>query len=368
MDTFVDSSWYFARFTDPARRRRRPTRATVDYWLPVDQYIGGIEHAILHLLYSRFFTRAMNGDRPCRRSTSRSPACSRRAWSCTRPTRPRRRLAAARPRCASRPKAARAAPSTSTTGAPVEIGSIEKMSKSKKNVVDPDDIIAQLRRRHGALVHAVRFAARARRDLDRGRRAGRRPLRAARLAAGRDIADRAAAGDAPIGDRPDAPALRKAAHTGRWPRSRTISSACASTAASPTSTSWPTPCRTALAQDRRRPATGAAFARRRGILVQLIAPMMPHLAEECWDAARRHGLVADTPWPDADPALARRGRDHPAGPGQRQEARRLDDRPRRRQGEVEAAGAGARTVQRALEGKPPRKVIVVPQRIVNVVA
>ncbi len=59
MDTFVNSSWYFVRFTDPANTSAPTNRAAADHWLAVDQYIGGVEHAILHLLYSRFFTRAM---------------------------------------------------------------------------------------------------------------------------------------------------------------------------------------------------------------------------------------------------------------------------------------------------------------------
>ena len=111
-------------------------------------------------------------------------------------------------------EATRAAPRSTATGEPIEIGAIEKMSKSKKNTVDPDDIIGDLRRRHRALVHAVGFAARARRDLDRGRRAGRLALRAAAVAA--DRRDRRASPSAPAA-RPAAfgePALavRKAAH------------------------------------------------------------------------------------------------------------------------------------------------------------
>jgi leucyl-tRNA synthetase len=88
MDTFVDSSWYFARFTDPWITTAPTERKIVDEWLPVDQYIGGIEHAILHLLYSRFFTRAMHKtghagiDEPL-------PACSRKGWSSTKPIAPR---------------------------------------------------------------------------------------------------------------------------------------------------------------------------------------------------------------------------------------------------------------------------------------
>ena len=116
MDTFVDSSWYFVRFTAPARRRRRSTRTAANYWLPVDQYIGGIEHAILHLLYSRFFTRAMSRHRPSGSKNLREPfAALFTQGMVTHETYKsrRRRLAAARPRCASRAKATAAAPSRS---------------------------------------------------------------------------------------------------------------------------------------------------------------------------------------------------------------------------------------------------------------
>ena len=125
------------------------------------------------------------------------------------------------------------------TGEPVEIGPIEKMSKSKRNTVDPSDILGELRRRHGALVHAVRLAARARRDLDRGRGRGRAPLRAARLAAGGAARRRAAAAGLPAPGH-----VRRGGAGAPPPRAphdrrgrRATSSACASTARSRSSTS-----------------------------------------------------------------------------------------------------------------------------------
>src|SRR4051794_29590009 len=141
MDTFVDSSWYFARYTDPWIETAPTDRRMVDAWLPVDQYIGGIEHAILHLLYSRFFTRAMKAtghagiDEPFAGLFTQGMVVHetyRKAdgsWA-----------APAEVKIEGSDDDRRA--TLAATGEPIEIGAIEKMSKSKRNTVDPDDIIA----------------------------------------------------------------------------------------------------------------------------------------------------------------------------------------------------------------------------------
>jgi leucyl-tRNA synthetase len=142
MDTFVDSSWYFARFTAP--RCDTPTDpAAANAWLPVDQYIGGIEHAILHLLYSRFFTRAMRQTghvdlkEPFRGLFTQGMVVhetyrAEREWQ--------ERVDCAC-RCGHRGARWQAKGTPRKPANRLSIGSIEKMSKSKKNVVDPDDII-----------------------------------------------------------------------------------------------------------------------------------------------------------------------------------------------------------------------------------
>jgi leucyl-tRNA synthetase len=132
MDTFVDSSWYFLRFINPKDAKRPFASDDVNRWLPVDQYVGGVEHAILHLLYARFVTKALQGmghvgfDEPFARLFTQGmvtyPArrCPTHGWLF--------------------PKDAAGATECPKCGKPLEI-SVLKMSKSKKNVVDPTEII-----------------------------------------------------------------------------------------------------------------------------------------------------------------------------------------------------------------------------------
>jgi leucyl-tRNA synthetase len=141
MDTFVDSAWYFARFTDPWNENAPTTRAVVDRLMPVDQYIGGVEHAILHLLYARFFTRAMKAtghiafDEPFAGQYAQGMVVhetyQRADGSYVMPAEVRIETGADGRRAF-----------LIETGEEVSIGPIEKMSKSKRNTVDPDDIIA----------------------------------------------------------------------------------------------------------------------------------------------------------------------------------------------------------------------------------
>ena len=135
-DTFIDSSWYFDRFTSPQLETAPFDREENEYWMPVDQYIGGVEHAILHLLYSRFWTRAMrevqmtSRDEPFDGLFTQGMVCHETYTRATAPgCCPKRSAATAARSCALSDKS------------PVEVGRSEKMSKSKKNVVDPDQII-----------------------------------------------------------------------------------------------------------------------------------------------------------------------------------------------------------------------------------
>ncbi|WP_019906330.1 leucine--tRNA ligase [Methylobacterium sp. 77] len=356
MDTFVDSSWYYARFTAPWLQDAPTDRAAVDHWLAVDQYIGGIEHAILHLLYARFFTRAMQAtgwsgvSEPFAGLFTQGMVVHEtykdEAGAWVQPA-DIRITADGGERQAFHVK----------TDAPVSIGSIEKMSKSKKNVVDPDDIIAS----YGADTARWFMLSDSppERDViwteDGVQGAARFVQRVWRLISlataitsetgGSDASLRKAAHKALAAVEDDVERLRFnrcVAHI--YTLSNALDEAIRSASVS------------------RAAVTEAA-----GILTQLVAPMMPHLAEECWSALGRDGLVAQAPWPVVDRALL--VEDEITLPVQLNGKKRADVTvPRTADtATVEALVLADEAVQKALEGRSPRKVIVVPGRIVNLV-
>ena len=369
MDTFVDSSWYFARFTDPWIEDRPTDRKAVDSWLPVNQYIGGIEHAILHLLYSRFFTRAMQ-------KTGHAGISEPFDGLFTQGMVVHETYRDANGQWVSPAEVDIISDGTDrkakllSTGAPVEIGSIEKMSKSKRNTIDPDDIIGTF----GAdtarwfmlsdspperdviwteegVQGAARFVQRLWRLV--GEVADLSPSPNAHDAAAEDavLTIRKAAHRAVIRVEEDVERLRFnrcVAHA--YELANALQAELAVKKDKPVSPEFITAMREA-----------ATF------LIQIIAPMMPHLAEECWKELGFDRLVAETAWPKADHALIVENditipiQVNGKKRGEITISREADAKT------VEAAVLALETVQAALEGKPVKKVVVVPQRIVNVV-
>jgi leucyl-tRNA synthetase len=371
MDTFVDSSWYFARFTDPWNDSAPTTRAVVDRMLPVDQYIGGVEHAILHLLYSRFFTRAMKVtghaglDEPFAGMFTQGMVVHETyqkgdgAWATP-----------AEVKIETGGNGRRA--HLIATGEEVKIGSIEKMSKSKRNTVDPDDIIAT----YGADVARWFMLSDSPPDRDviwseegvQGSwRFAQRLWRLVHEAV--EIAG-SPTGSATAEDAA-ALALRKAAHGALAKVSEDVEklrfNRCVAhiyELANALQTSFAA----AKGNGGVSPAYAAAVREAIEIMVNLFSPMMPHLAEECWAALGHRTLIAEAAWPAVEQSLL--VEDTVTLPVQVNGRKRADVTVPRNapNSEIEAAVLQLEGVRRALEGRPPKKVIVVPQRIVNVVA
>lgn len=368
MDTFVDSSWYFARFTDPWNEDAPTTPAVANRMLPVDQYIGGVEHAILHLLYSRFFTRAMKAtghialDEPFAGMFTQGMVVhetyQKADGSWVQPAEVRVEVGGNGRRA-----------TLLATGEDVQIGAIEKMSKSKKNTVDPDDIIAT----YGADVARWFMLSDSPPDRDviwsdeRVQGASRFVQRLWRLVNDAVELAKAAPMARPSSFGTDATALRKAAHgaldkvtTGV---ERLHFNVCLAHIREFTNTF------SEVLQRPGQPAADLAWAIREAsqILVQLFSPMMPHLAEECWQVLGQPGLVSEANWPQIERDLLvedsvtlvvqvngkKRGDVTVATAAQNPE--------------IEAAVLALDAVKLALDGKPVRKVIIVPKRIVNVV-
>jgi leucyl-tRNA synthetase len=366
MDTFVDSSWYFARFTDPWIDA--PTdRAQVDKWLPVDQYIGGIEHAILHLLYSRFFTRAMKAtghvglDEPFAGLFTQGMVVHE-----TYKTKDGAWAAPAEVKVDDNRKAVLIA-----TGEPVEIGAIEKMSKSKRNTVDPDDIMEA----YGA--DTARWFMLSDSPPERDviwseegvRGAGRFVQRLWRM-----VNDAAGIAKAAPAAKPEkfsdaALKIRKASHGALAKVSLEVEklhfNVCVAHIYE-----FANALGAALNENSKAPAPDVAWAVKEAadILVALFHPMMPHLAEQCWAVLGHDSLVSQSAWPAVEEALL--VENTITLPVQINGKKRADITVARdaASGDIEAAVLALETIRHALEGKPPKKVIVVPQRIVNVVA
>jgi leucyl-tRNA synthetase len=370
MDTFVDSSWYFARFTDPWTETAPTNRAQVDHWLPVDQYIGGIEHAILHLLYSRFFTRAMRMtghaglDEPFAGLFTQGMVVHEtyRAGSgeWVEP-------AEVKIEGIGHDRRARLV----STGEPVEIGSIEKMSKSKRNTVDPDDIIAS----YGA--DTARWFMLSDSPPDRDviwteegvQGAGRFVQRIWRLVHESAQTAKGAPAQRPATFGAAALALRKAAHRALARVTEDVERLRFNVAIAQIY-ELANSFQASLGDVESEPDADYrwAAAEAADILVRLFHPMMPHLAEECWAVLGHKTLVATETWPTLEPDLLIE--DSITLPVQINGKKRGDVTVGRNAGtrEIESAVLALEAVKRALGGRPPKKVIVVPQRIVNVVA
>ncbi|RVT92644.1 leucine--tRNA ligase [Sphingomonas crocodyli] len=346
LDTFVDSSWYFIRFA--SQPDDQPfDRAIAEKWLPVGQYIGGVEHAILHLLYARFWTRALER---IGKISVKEPftglftqgMVTHQSYFTTDP---------AGHVTWYEPSQVVIDGSTATerdTGIPIKIGRIEKMSKSKKNTVDPGPIVDQ----YGA--DAVRWFMLSDSPPERDLEWTESGIEGCWRFVNR-LWRITEPGEAAEGEDKD---LDRKLH-------RAIAGIAADIDALGFNRAVAKLHELANAIEKASPSASRDAAAR--TLIRLVAPMVPHLAEEAWARLGESGLVADAAWPEHDPALLvddevtialqvnGKLRDTLVAP-------KGTDRAA-----LEAMAMASEKIVRSLDGASPKKVIVVPDRLVNIV-
>ncbi|TVQ86928.1 MAG: leucine--tRNA ligase [Chromatiaceae bacterium] len=370
-DTFVESSWYYARYCSPDC-----TTAMLDerarYWLPVDQYIGGIEHAVLHLLYARFFHKLMRDaglvacDEPFTRLLTqgmvvaetwyREDADGRKEWfnpadvSVTRDD--KGRVIAA---------------TLQADGQPVRFGGIEKMSKSKNNGVDPETLVT----RYGA--DTVRlytmFTSPPEQSLewnDEGVEGAWRFIRRLwTLAASQQAAIAATLANpaAPATDEPLVSArrelhgvLKKALFDYERQQFNTVVSACMSMV------------NVLYRLEADYPGNAALMAEGIGLVLRLLAPIAPHVTHHLWRELGYGEDILQAGWPAVDPAALQQEHIEYVVQVNGKVRGKVEVPAGAARDAIEASALANANVQRFLEGKTPRKVIVVPGKLVNLVA
>ncbi|MEW5766023.1 MAG: leucine--tRNA ligase [bacterium] len=323
MDTFVDSSWYFARFVDPHQTKVPFDRTKANYWLPVDQYIGGIEHAILHLLYARFFTKVMYD---LKLLTPKEPFTN-----------------------------------LLTQGMVIKDGA--KMSKSKGNVVDPGDIIEK----YGADTVRVfiLFASPPERDLDwsdRGVEGAFRFLRRVnRLVDSNLKLLREAAVSLPDQLSPTEQRLHRFTHQTIKRVSEDISRRFQ--------------FNTAIAAIMElvnevyqvESINSAVFKETIEAIILLLSPFAPHLAEDLWERIGHRPSVLQQPWPQFDPAVIVEEEILIIVQVKGKLRGKIKVRADASEEEIKAAALADENVARFISGQEIRKLIYVPKKIVNIV-
>jgi len=357
LDTFVDSSWYFARFANP-HADEPIDKAAADYWMPVDQYIGGIEHAVLHLLYARFVTKALAD---AGQLSVREPFAGLFTQGMvTHETYRRQNGDWVEPKeveVVAEGKTRRA--KLVEGGEPVVIGDVEKMSKSKKNTVTPDEIFDV----YG--VDAARLFTLSDSPPERDAQWTTGGVAGAWRFVNRvwDEFDSQPEGFATAEPDQD---LRRATHKLVKQVTEAIDTFRFNSGIARLYEFL-----NLLKANPAKDAPPAVLAARQEALsafARLIAPFTPHLAEECWARIGGEGMVVSAPWPAFDPALTedavkvlpvqvngkRRGEiSAPAGA---------------EQAEVEKIVLADPEITQRLDGLTIRKIIVVKDRIVNIVA
>jgi len=368
MDTFVDSSWYFARFTAP--RAPTPTiPAIANAWLPVDQYIGGVEHAILHLLYSRFFTRALHKtkhlslDEPFKglftqgMVTHETYQDENKNWLS--PDQVNVETINGKKKA-----------TIIATGKRAVIGPVEKMSKSKANGVDPEDILTS----HGA--DAARWFVLSdsppERDVQWSEAgidsASRFVQRLYRMINSAIVLFTKSPVD--IADEQDETAIGflKKSHRTCRDVGQEISGLRFNRAIAHIY-ELANVLSKFLPEVEKTPNIARIKALRDGIeqLIVIISPFMPHLAETCWRQLGKKNLVADALWPKIDETLL--VKQTTILPVQINGKRRgeIEVPVDAQEAMIETKALSLEAVSRILDGKPPKKLIIVPNRIVNVV-